>query len=270
VTAVLETTARRRIGPDQRTALLGAFLAALSLALLFAVLPHLGAVGERPRLPWWTFAVAIAITESMAFHLEVKGQAQSFTLDYVPLVVGLFYASPLGLVCAYVLGGGITLVVRDRQRLSKLTFNLGTSAAEATVAIVMFRLLFGGSEIVQARSWFAALAAVLVAGALSSTAIAIAIRWYGAQPQLGVVLVAGAATATCNTSLALTTALLVRETLAAAALIAIPVAVIAVVYRSYTSLWKRYASLQLSRARSAVRSARNRCSSRSSSRLASS
>ena len=80
---------------------------------------------------------------------------------------------------------------------------------------------------------------------VSSVAVPIAIRWYGAQPQIGVTLVAGAVTAFCNTSLALTTALLVRQTVAASVLIAIPIAVMAIAYRSYTSLWKRYANLQL-------------------------
>jgi hypothetical protein len=44
---------RRRLGPDVRTLLLGFGLVAASLSLILAVVPHLGAVGERPRLPWW-------------------------------------------------------------------------------------------------------------------------------------------------------------------------------------------------------------------------
>ena len=52
-------------------------------------------------------------------------------------------------------------------------------------------------------------------------------------------------TAFCNTSLALTTVLLIRQNVAASVLIAIPIAVMAIAYRSYTSLWKRYANLQL-------------------------
>jgi diguanylate cyclase (GGDEF)-like protein len=240
-----ETSMRRRLDPKWRILLLGAGLAATSLLLLIAVVPHLGEVGERTRLAWWAFAIAFAITEALAFNLEVKGQAQAFTLNYVPLVVGLFYVSPLGLVCAYLLGGGITLIVRDRQGVFKLALNLGISTIEATVAIVMFRLVLAGSTILDPRSWFAAVVAVAVAGAVSTIAIAIAFSWYGARPQIGLTLVAGAVTAFCNTSLALTTALLVRQTVAAGVLIAIPIAVMAIAYRSYTSLWKRYANLQL-------------------------
>ena len=191
------------------------------------------------------FAIAFAITEALAFNLEVKGQAQGFTLNYVPLVVGLFYVSPIGLISAYLLGGAITLVVRDRQRVFKLVFNLGISTIEATVAIVVFRLLLGGSTIVEPRSWLAAVVAVALAGAVSTLAIAVAFLWSGARPQILLTLVAGAVTAFCNTSLALTTALLVRQSVAAAVLIAIPIAVMAFAYRSYTSLWKRYANLQL-------------------------
>ena len=53
-------------------------------------------------------------------NLEVKGHAARglHAFNYVPLVVGLFYVSPLGLVCAYLLGTAVTLIVRDRQRRS--------------------------------------------------------------------------------------------------------------------------------------------------------
>jgi len=234
-----------RIGPDKRTLILGAALALLSFTALAIVVPHLGAVGEQPRLAWWGFAIAFAITEALAFNLEVKGEAHGFTLNNVPLVVGLFYVSPRGLVAAYLLGSAVTLVLRDRQRLVKLTFNLALTASEATVAIVVFRLLLGGASIVDPRSWVAAVIAVVVAGAVSSAAISLAMRWHGARPRLGLVLVAATVTSLCNTSLALTTALLVRQTLAASVLIGALALVLALAYRSYTSLWKRYANLQL-------------------------
>ena len=51
-----DATERRRLGPDMRTLLMGAVLAAISLTLFVTVIPHLGAVGEQPRLAWWGFA----------------------------------------------------------------------------------------------------------------------------------------------------------------------------------------------------------------------
>jgi diguanylate cyclase (GGDEF)-like protein len=240
-----DPTTRRRLDADVRTLLLGAGLVAVSVGLFLAVIPHLGAVGERPRLAWWGFAIAFAVTEALAFNLEVKGEAHGFTLNTVPLVVGLFYVSPFGLISAFLLGGAVTLVLRDRQRLVKLAFNLALSATEATIAIVVFRLLLAGATIVDPRSWLAAVMAVAVAGAVASVAISIAIRWHGARPRIGLLLVAGTVTSLCNTSLALTTALLVRQTLAASVLIGAIVVVLAMAYRSYTSLWKRYANLQL-------------------------
>ena len=127
----------------------------------------------------------------------------------------------------------------------KLAFNLALTASEATVAIVVFRLLLGGASILEPRSWLAAVVAVVVAGAVASSAISLAMLWHGARPRLGLVLVAATVTSLCNTSLALTTALLVRQTLAASVLIGALAVVLALAYRSYTSLWKRYANLQL-------------------------
>jgi diguanylate cyclase (GGDEF)-like protein len=238
-------TTRRRLDPDLRTLVLAAGLLVASVALFLAVIPHLAVVNEQPRLQWWGFAIAFAITEALAFNLEVKGEATGFTLNTVPLVVGLFYVSPLGLIAAYLLGSALTLVVRDRQRVVKLAFNVALTATEATVAIVTFRLLHAGSTIVQPRSWLAAVVAVAVAGMVTSIAISIAIHWHGARPRIGLIVVAGAVTSLCNTSLALTTALLVRQTLAASVLIGVIAVVLALAYRSYTSLWKRYENLQL-------------------------
>jgi diguanylate cyclase (GGDEF)-like protein len=244
-TVMAKTRSRLHLDPEKRILLLGIGLAAASFVVLATVVPHLGAVEHGKHLPWWSFAIAFAVTEALAFNLEVKGQAQAFTLNYVPLVVGLFYLSPLGLISAYLLGGAVTLVVRDRQRVFKLALNLGITAMEATVAIAVFRLLLGGSSIIQPRSWFAAVVAVVVAGAVSSLAIAVAFSWYGSRPQIGLTLVVGAVTAFCNTSLALTAVLVIRQNVAASVLIGIPIAVMAIAYRSYTSLWKRYANLQL-------------------------
>ena len=81
-----------------RTLLLGRLPAPRLVRPARDVVPHLGAVTEQPRLAWWGFAIAFAITEALAFNLEVKGEAHGFTLNNVPLVVGLFYVSPLGLV----------------------------------------------------------------------------------------------------------------------------------------------------------------------------
>ncbi|HEX4490097.1 MAG TPA: EAL domain-containing protein [Acidimicrobiia bacterium] len=237
--------AARWLTPDQRTGLLGSALIAFAIAMFVTVVPGLPSVHEHTHLPWWAFLVAFAVTEATGFDLEVKGQSHGFTLNYVPLVVGLFYVGPLGLICAYLIGCTTTLVLRHRQRIDKLLCNVGVAAAEATVAIILFRSLVGGATIVQPMSWLSALVAVGCAGAVSSIAIPVVIRWYGEEPQIGTIMVAGAVTVTCNTSIALAAALLVRASIAATVLIAIPVAMIAVAYRSYTSLWKRYANLQL-------------------------
>ncbi len=234
-----------RLGPDTRTLMLGGGLASAALGLVVFAAPRSPSVIERPHLAWWIFAIAFAVTEALAFNLEVKGEAHAFTLNQVPLVVGLFFTSPRGLICGYLIGGAVTLALRDRQRIVKLAFNLTLSATEASVAIVVFRLLRGGASLQDPRAWMAALIAIFSYVVVGSIAIMLVIRWHGARPRIGMTLAAGAVTAFCNTNLALTTALLVHQTVAATLLIVSLAVVLAMFYRSYTSLWKRYANLQL-------------------------
>ena len=160
------------------------------------VVPHLGAVGDRPRLAWWGFAVAFAITEALAFNLEVKGQAQGFTLNYVPLVVGLFYVSPLGLIGAYLLGGAVTLVrarpsTRVQARAQPRDLGDGGDGRDRRVPAAARRLDDRRAPILARRGrrrgrrrWRS--------GVRRGAAIAVAFSWYGSHPQIGLTLVVGA------------------------------------------------------------------------------
>src|SRR4051795_10762635 len=59
---------------------------------------------------WWPLlALAFAGTEVWVVHVHFRRDAHSFSLSEVPLVLGLFFTSPLGLVLAQLTGAAIAL-----------------------------------------------------------------------------------------------------------------------------------------------------------------
>jgi hypothetical protein len=99
--------------------LLTAGLVAASVLLWF------GVRGEEPpfagaSLPWWVLAVSFGVAEVFVVHIRIARHAQTFSLAEIPLVFGLAFATPGGLVLAETVGVGIALAVHRRQRPLRL------------------------------------------------------------------------------------------------------------------------------------------------------
>src|SRR5438105_14160899 len=74
--------------------------------------------------PWWVLALGFAASESFAIHLPFSRDIHSISLSEIPLVFGLFFCGPFGLLAARILGAGASLLIHRRQRPIKLAFNL--------------------------------------------------------------------------------------------------------------------------------------------------
>jgi signal transduction histidine kinase len=115
--------------------LLTAGLVAASVLLWF------GVRGEEPpfagaSLPWWVLAVSFGVAEVFVVHIRIARHAQTFSLVEIPLVFGLAFATPGGLVLAETVGVGIALAVHRRQRPLRLSFNIAQRACTTLLAVV--------------------------------------------------------------------------------------------------------------------------------------
>ena len=115
--------------------LLTAGLVAASVLLWF------GVRGEEPplpgaSLPWWVLAVSFGVAEVFVVHIRIARHAQTFSLAEIPLVFGLAFTSPGGLVLAETVGVGIALAIHRRQRPLRLSFNVAQRACTTLLAVL--------------------------------------------------------------------------------------------------------------------------------------
>src|SRR5580693_8656677 len=89
-------------------------------AVLTLYARHWGAPVAPFHLAWWLLVPAFVLGDSFVFHLEVREEAHSFTLSELPLVVGLFFASPWAIIAGRIVGEAIYFGFRRRQELVKL------------------------------------------------------------------------------------------------------------------------------------------------------
>jgi hypothetical protein len=147
----------------RRTLGLALGIAVAATLLLVVMWPHLhGATGEH-RLPWWVFALAFAGAEIAVFHVELRREAHTFTLAEVPLVIGLFFAGPAGLIVGRMLAEAVILGFKERLPPRKLALNLAAFLGECAVALGVFHLTPGTRALERPLSWVIAFAAVVAA-----------------------------------------------------------------------------------------------------------
>src|SRR5688500_5729255 len=102
--------------------------------LLHATLCHrIGVLDSRLQIPWYLLAMGFGLAEIHVVHLRFRSEAHSFSLNEIPLILGLFFCSANGLVLAQLVGAAFALVLHRRQSPLKLVFNLAAFGLEATL-----------------------------------------------------------------------------------------------------------------------------------------
>jgi len=96
----------------------------------------------KSAMPWPVLFAAFILTETFPVHFEHRREAMSLSLSTIPLVVGLFVASPVSLV-AIRLAASLGALLLRRQRGLKLAVNLSAFWVETATAVVVFRVLHG-------------------------------------------------------------------------------------------------------------------------------
>jgi len=237
---------RRAVRPTRRVLALMAVLAVIGTGLWVGLLAFPPEPPMGLQIPWWVLALLFAVTEIWVFHIQVGREAQSISISEVPLILALFYSMPQDLLVARVVGSALVMLLHRRQTLLKSGVNAALMFADTTVALVVFRIIGGGSTADGGREWVAGVAACAAAMAVDLVVLSLIIRWYDGKPPLSGLrsLVSGVGIAAASGVLGLMPLL----TLRLGALAAIPLvasgAMLMFGYRAYASLADRHTSLE--------------------------
>jgi diguanylate cyclase (GGDEF)-like protein len=198
------------------------------------------------RIPWWVLALMFAATEIWVFHIQVGREAQSISISEIPLMLAFFYSLPEDLLIARVVGPALVMLLHRRQTLLKSGVNIALIFADTAVALVVFRVVGGGSTVDGGREWTGAVLACVAAMAVDLVVLSVIIRWYDGKPPLSGVksLISGLGLAAASAMIGLMPLLTLRlGILAAVPLVASGVMLMAG-YRAYASLADRHSSLE--------------------------
>lgn len=219
-----------------RVWLLAGSMALLGVLLHFVVVRDLPAAGAPFAIPWWALAVCFYAAEIKVIQVQFRREAHSYTLSEIPLVLGLFLASPADLVIAYLVGAGLGLMVHRRPPILKLSFNVSLFLLQASVAATVFHLLVTPRGALDPQSWAATLLATLAVNVIGLSAVATAVRLVEGRPdrrRLPQAIRLGMVVGFTNTGLALIAVTMLSFDPHALWLLGIPLVLVVVAFRSY-------------------------------------
>jgi diguanylate cyclase (GGDEF)-like protein len=223
-------------------------LGAVALALFLGPVRDVAAGGPDLGVPWWAIATAFALAEVFVIHIPMARSAHTTSLREIPSVLALVFLTPSAYLAAALVGGGLALLLIERQRGSKLAFNISMYALEVCVAVVVQRTILGAADSASPRGWVAALVAMLVTGVLSCVLVTVVIMLAGDgfSPEiLRQATTSGALASAANSSLALLVVVLLVLEPIALVLLGVVIAVVFLCYRAYVAFANRYSQLEL-------------------------
>ncbi|MDQ4006390.1 MAG: ATP-binding protein, partial [Actinomycetota bacterium] len=226
-----------RLGATGRVWAFTAFLAGLATATYFGVVRGFDTAPAPFRIQWWLLALMFLVAEILVVYVDFRRNAYSFSLSEIPLVIGLFMATPGDLILAQLVGSLIALAVHRRQSLFKVAFNLSHFALETTIALSVFNL-FGLADPLDPVSWGAAVVAALLMAMFADVAIGIAVSLAERRWQLQSIvqgLAFGKIVSITNASIGLIGVMVVATRPVGAWLLAVPALILFFAYRVYTS-----------------------------------
>jgi diguanylate cyclase (GGDEF)-like protein len=233
----------RRIPP---TLVLSLAVVAAAVGLLLGPVRGLQQPNGGFHLPWPVLAALFAGSVILRVHVQFRREVHSVTLMELPLVLGLHFAGPTGMILARMTGSIPALVLHSHQRGLKLLFNLGLFALEACVASLVFSWLLAGRAPVGTAGLVATFGAMLATDVLSAALVLAAISLHeGALDRAATsqVLASGAVAAVTNTSLALIAVAVLATDRQVAWLLLVLAAVLFIAYRAYASLREQHERL---------------------------
>jgi diguanylate cyclase (GGDEF)-like protein len=243
---------RKHRGPSplsgaQRVWVLTVAMGALAATLLLTgPLAGTGPVAPGPHIPWWVLAALFGVVEIFVIHVRFRGDAHSISLSETPLVLGLFFVSPRGVVAALLLGAGASLALHRRQSPLKLAFNLSQLTLSTCVAAVIFHKVAALGTPLGTAGWAAAFGATFATDVLAAFMINLAISVsQGKAPKFAHFFGIGSVAVASNTCLALVATTILWTHPASAWLLLALAAIMLLAYHAYGSLRQKHDSLEL-------------------------
>jgi hypothetical protein len=153
---------------------------ALAALAVLVGLPFLSAtvIAEALRLPWWLLAIGFAATEACVLHIQLKREAQTVSISELPLVLGLFFASPLGLLAGRLVGSAAILLFYRRSSGLKTVWTLSSVSLQTAVAVALLHLVSAGNGETSWLTWLGAYAGCIGAKWVSILAVALVMAVY--------------------------------------------------------------------------------------------
>jgi diguanylate cyclase (GGDEF)-like protein len=207
-------------------------LAAGGLALLWSESTTIASF----HIPWLVLAFVFYLAETCLVHLHFRRGAHSFSMSEVPLVLGLFFATPRELLIAQFAGCAVALAVQRRQSILKALFNLANFGVTSSVAVLLLRAMVAPGSHFGVTAWTATALTIVTSALLGALSVNVAISLSERRISLGrvgfafVMLLGSAFT---NVSIGLVAATVIDYRPAAAWLLTIPAATVFVAYRAY-------------------------------------
>ena len=201
-----------------------------------------------PLVAMLVLVPVFALAEVVVIHLPAQRSSHSHTLREIPAVVGLTFL-PMGqYMLAYVVGGGLALLLWSHQRGLKLAFNLSMFSLEAALGATAYLLVVGSSgDPIAPHAWAAALVAVLITDLFSAAAVTTAISLTEGGLDRDVMreaLRSGVPAAVVNTCVALLVVVLIVARPTALPLLGMIVVLLVLGYRVYVTLARSHARTQ--------------------------
>ena len=139
--------AHGRISPMGRVWLFTACVALAAAGL------HVGFVHDlhTPEPPFdmsfWLLGVLFMLAEIAVVHVQLRREVYTWSLSEIPMVLGLFFATPSVLVAAHVIGAGLALLFHRRQRSHKLVFNLANFWFQTCILLIIYGAVVGNDPV---------------------------------------------------------------------------------------------------------------------------
>ncbi|MDQ3385844.1 MAG: EAL domain-containing protein [Actinomycetota bacterium] len=237
----------RRPGRVGAVGVIMALLAvAIGLALIGADLSS-GVRLDQITIPLWLLLATFVAAELVVLHVQVNRQAKVISLNEIPLVLGLFFASTTVLVTACVVSLMLVVVVHRRQRSAlKLAFNTAMAVTSVVAALAAFNLVLGDERTVGRTAWAATYAAVAAFMFVSNLSVGLVVGCFDGLRLRSLLhdAVSGVGLALCVGTLALVAVTSLVENPESGILLAASAVVILSGYRAYARLRERHTSLE--------------------------
>jgi signal transduction histidine kinase len=224
------------------------FVIAMSAIALFLTSVRGQPALEAPfHISWWMLVVLFYLAEVFVVHIQFQRDAHSVSLGELPLVLGLFFAAPAGLVLAQVVGDALALAIHRRQSPVKFAFNVCHFAFETCLAAALFHWIVSFGDPIGPAGWIATGVAVMASSVVGVLVICAAISLSEGRAQFSILpqmLGTGSIVTLANGSIALAVVTVAWTNPRAAWVLLVPAAVLFVGYRAYTAVMQRHDGLE--------------------------